>query len=384
MFSEGVSAALGKFEKTRAETYRDSMGVLPWGGLVWSGNSRTTAQSRKGVCMGRILRDASKYAVLAAAYASEGVQQGTKLNHDAVGGYRTKTVRAGDFLYISCYPLISFCADRQQRKRLEDMSVDCVQNARLRAKYAKYNNKRRITEFEQIVHASMRRGDLHICCTYDFQEYERYALIEYKTREEAKRDIRNYLRRLRRLLKKHGCDLGQFRWICVTVTKEGMHESVNPRPDRHHHHLLVHGVPDFLRNEVENLWTLGFCNADRLRDSNEGLAAVAGYVARQETSANGENHGARSYATSKNIIRPSVTTSDCKLSRRRAALIAADVRMNGKEIFESLFPGFRMVEDSRVDVSDFTAGAYIYAKLRRIDQRRPQNRTRRTPSRMIA
>lgn len=61
-----------------------------------------------------------------------------------------------------------------------------------------------------------------------------------------------------------------------------------------------------------------------------------------------------------------MTTCDSKISRRRAALIAADVLVNGREIFEeALFPGFRLVEDVRVTVSDYVAGAYIYAKLRR-------------------
>ena len=358
--------------------------------------------------MAQRLIDSSKYAVLAAAYASEvilpspselsksvpmgqtllcnvslDVKYNTKIDHASVGGYRTKTVRAGEFLYISCYPLISCNANREQRKRLEEMQADREKNVKLRVKYDRYNNKRRCMEFEQTAHASFNEGDLHICCTYDMQDYSRLSAVEYITREQAQKDIRNYLRRLRYLLKKHGCDLKEFRWICVTVTKESMKEAVNPRPDRHHHHLLVHGVPDYLRNEAENLWTLGYCNADRLRYNGKGIADMAAYVARQETSFNGENGGARSYTTSRNIIRPTVTTSDSRLSRRRAALIAADVRMNGQEIFETLFKGYRMSEDAKITVSDFTAGAYIYAKLRRIDSKQ-QNRPRRTPSRMIA
>lgn len=331
--------------------------------------------------MAQRLIDSSRYAVLAAAYSSEEVKHGTQVNHADVGGYRTKTVRAGDFLYISCYPLISCNANRQQRRKLEDMHAESIKDVKLRAKYTRYNNKRREKEFEQIVHASIQEGDLHICCTYEGYDPDHLTANDFINREQARRDIRNYLRRLRNLLKKHGCDLKDFRWICVTVTKESMKEAINHRPDRHHHHLLVHGVPEELRNEAEKLWTKGYCNADRLRYNSKGIADMAAYVARQENSYNGENAGERSYTTSRNIIRPTVTTSDSRLSRRRAAMIAADVRINGHEIFERLFDGYRLTEDAKVIVSDFTAGAYIYARLRRIEKVQIR---RRPPSRMIA
>lgn len=320
------------------------------------------------------LHDAAKYAPLAAAYEREDIQQGTRIDHSDVGGYRTKTVRAGEYLYVSMYPLIGANADRRQRQKLAELEAERGKNARLRAKYARYNNKRRITEFEQLVHANIEPGDLHVCCTYAQQDYEDHASLIFRTREEAKKDIRNYIRRVKRMLKKNGCDLAQFRWICVTVTKESLKEAAQPLPDRHHHHLLMHGVPEALRSEVENLWKEGYCNADRLRESAQGFADIAGYVARQESSANGENAGERSFTTSRNIIKPRTTTSDSKISRRRAALIAADVRAFGTEIFAKLFDGYRVTEPPTVNTSIFTAGAYIYARLR---QQNPKTERKR-------
>ena len=315
--------------------------------------------------MGTKYKDSEKYAVLAAAYASDDNQEGTRINHADVGGYRTKAVRAGEYLYISCYPLIGFNTDRAQKKKLEELANEGLKKAKIRLRYNRYNNKRRMLELEQMIHANFTHGDFHITCTYDMQDPDRPDLFEYIDRAQAMKDIRNYLRRIKHMLKKHGCDLAEFRWVCVTVTKEGNPESMNPLPDRHHHHLLVHGIPEELRNEAERLWKFGYCNADRLQDSEKGFAAIAGYIARQENSYNGENNGRRSFSTSKNIIRPEVRTSDSKLSRRRAAMIAADCRFAGQEIFEKLFDGYRLVEEVKTDVSTFVAGAYIYAKLRR-------------------
>ena len=311
------------------------------------------------------LRDGEKFAVLAELLAPRDGRDGTQVDHRDVGGYRTKTVRAGDFIYISCYPLINAKADTEQKLRLMELESRKKSKALL-AKFAKYNNARRVKEFEWLVHANMGKGDLHIACTYEFDDYT-IGTPEERTRDEAKRDRGYFIRKVKRLLKKHGCDLSQFRWIAVTVTKGRMGEAVRPWPDRHHHHILMHGVPEELRTAVEKLWTYGYCNADRLQDSEKGFAAMSGYIARQEGSANGERAGEKSYSCSRNIIRPKITTSDSKVSRRRVTQIAEDVRLEGKEIFEKLYPGYRLVEDVRTAVSDFVAGAYIYAKLRRAE-----------------
>lgn len=313
---------------------------------------------------GRTLRDGGKYAELAGVLRPEGMQEGTRVNHAEVGAYRTKAIRAGEFLYIRCYPLISPKAAAEQGARMAGLDEKKGHDRKLMAKWNAWNNARRACELEQLVHAAFRPGDLHISCTYRVDEYGCGEDGEF-TREDAKRDVRNYIRRVRRLLKRHGCDLGGFWWLCVTATKKRMTEAVRPWPERHHHHILMHGVPDALRSAVEEIWQHGYCNADRMRDSQEGLSAIAGYIARQEGRANGETKGEKSYSTSRNIPRPEVKTSDRAISRRRAARIAADVRADGREILEAIYPEYRMVEDAKVDVSDFTAGAYIYAKLRK-------------------
>lgn len=316
------------------------------------------------------LHDAERYAVLAAVYAKEDL----RVDQSNVGAYRTKTVRAGDFLYVSCYPLVPANIRREQETQLVELeqSGALKKGGKLRAKWNRHNNTRRTWKFEQLVHANFGQGDHHICCTYPVEEWDAdRSQIVCRDREDAKRDLRNYIRRLRRMLKRHGCDLSEFRWIVCTVTKESMKEAVNPRPDVHHHHMLVHGIPEHLRAEAEMLWDLGTCNADRLQeDGNTGVARMAGYIARQEGSANGERAGEKSYSCSRNIIRPEEKVSDVKISRRRVSQIAADVRVNAREVFEKVWPGYRLSDEPTVMTSEFVAGAYIYARLRVAERRR--------------
>ena len=310
------------------------------------------------------LHDTERHEVLAAVYAKDDL----KVDQRNVGAYRTKTVKAGEFLYVSCYPLVPANIRREQDRALKELeeSGALKKGGKLRAKWNRHNNMRRTWKFEQLVHANFGEGDFHVCCTYEVEDWDADAgRRTERTREDAKRDIRNYLARVKRLLKRHGCDLGAFRWIVCTVTKESLKEAANPRPDTHHHHLLISGIPENLRAEAEQLWDLGYCNADRLQDSkSSGIAAMAGYIARQEGSANGERAGEKSYSCSRNIIRPEEKASDAKVSRRRVSRIADDVRANAREIFEKCWPGYRLTDEPKVLTSEFVAGAYIYARLR--------------------
>lgn len=310
------------------------------------------------------LADAQRFAVLAAAYPKER----RRVDNGDVGAYRTKVVQAGEFMYISCYPLISTGRAKAQDAMLNDVGRQSREAAR---RFDKFNNARRTVKFEQLVHANFVQGDLHVTLTYALENFDLMSREDWEsaylhTREAAKREIANWMRAVKRLLVRHGCDLSEFRWIKVTVTKEGDRET-DKRPDRHHHHVLLHGVPEALRGEVERLWPYGTCNADRLQYGDAGLAAMAGYVARQEGSQNGNHRqmGERGYSCSRNIIRPAERVSDVRISRRRVAQIANDVRRDGVEILERIWRGYRVTELPRVLISDFCAGAYIYARMRR-------------------
>ena len=47
--------------------------------------------------------------------------------------------------------------------------------------------------------------------------------------------------------------------------------------------------------------------------------------------------------------------------------MAAEARYAAAEIFEKVYPGYRLVEEPEVRVSDYVPGAFIYARMRRRD-----------------
>ena len=67
----------------------------------------------------------------------------------------------------------------------------------------------------------------------------------------------------------------------------------------------------------------------------------------------------------RNILRITGGDPDHKISRRRVEKLAAETQYAAKEIFERLNPGFWLVEQPEIKVSDYVPGAYIYARMRR-------------------
>ena len=128
------------------------------------------------------------------------------------------------------------------------------------------------------------------------------------------------------------------------------------------------------RDEIEQLWqdmpfASGRVRCDRLQpDKNSGLSAVAQYLVKQEKgetliTEKGARKNQHRYAGSKNLKKPEPTVADHKISKRRVQRLATDVRANAKDIFESLYPGYRLCEEPTVRTSDYVEGAYIYAKM---------------------
>lgn len=304
-----------------------------------------------------------------------------------VGNQRVKTVRAGELLYIASFPIWNTRAQAEQAK-----------NAPRNAEAVRWVNVRnRRTRFEQIVHANFGRDDYYFTATYTESPKgnrrldEDYYRDEPKDEIEAQSNVRKFIRALRALVRRKGGEVKKLKYLYVTEETYTRHPDPAYDRARYHHHMLItrevgNGVR-LTRDEIEQLWqdmpfASGRVRCDRLQpDTNNGLSAVAQYLVKQEkgetlVTEKGARKNQHRYAGSKNLKKPKPTVADHKISRRRVQHLATDVRANAKDIFESLYPGYKLCEEPTVRTSDYVEGAYIYAKMIRKGGRNEQKKGR--------
>lgn len=277
-----------------------------------------------------------------------------------VGGIRTKTVRAGDSLEVESFPLIHVDQgarrEAQRRKSAKQQEAVNLRNAKKRL--------RRLAE------KNFHPGDivLHPTYAYGFVERDFSNLDDIRRgmeesgipmdEDEARKKIRNYITRIRRLIKRRGGNPQEFKYIYVIEsTREPRDNDINALPARYHYHMIISSLGILTAEDLQALWAYGYTKAEPLDFRFNGIEGLCNYITKQR-------RFTRRWAHSKNLEEPDVKVSDRKISRRRAAQIASDVQANAKEIFEKLYTGYRL-EDCVVKYSDFVAGAYIYARMRR-------------------
>lgn len=309
------------------------------------------------------MTDGAKYAILY-------TEKDGEYQKAEVGGIRTKVIRAGDSLEIEAFPLlkrVTPAAKREARRRRDNRAaVDAV------------NRRNRKKHFRRLLEANFTPQDMHITLTYDYgfdvrsegnredirREYDRMGFPIDD--DMARRDLTNFMRRARRAVLRRGGDPSKIKYMYVMeVTYEPRIDEYDPLPPHYHFHIVMGyrgGKLPITRDEIEALWGKGYANADRLDFSNNGLKALANYLTK------GRKYAQR-WGHSKGLRQPVIRITDRAVSRRRAELVARDVRAFGREIFESIYKGYVLAEPPEVRYSDFTAGAYIYARLRKKPER---------------
>ena len=275
-----------------------------------------------------------------------------------VGGIRTRTIRAGESLEVECFPIVRIgqAAERERAGRASSPAQE------------RLNHERAKKRVRRLLEANFGPEDfaVHPTINYGFEDWmsggERWARAEalgLPTDDEgARKLVRSFIAKIRRRVRRAGHDPRELKYLYVIEsTKPARDTDPHPAPVRYHYHIVIH-APGLTREDIEGLWDAGYVNCDRLDLHDNGLAALAGYLTKARKFS-------RRWAHSKNLTEPEVRVSDRKVSRRRAERVAGDVRRLGREIFKALYPGYRLMEEPVIRYSDFVAGAYIYARMRR-------------------
>jgi len=250
-----------------------------------------------------------------------------------VSGYRAKTITSGAVLECEIFPLWDTYNTVRVAKEHTTREAQANLNDR--------NARKKIT---RLIDTNFTPEDLHVTLTY--------GKGELPDEEQARRDMRNFIRRVRDYRRKHG--LPELKYVYVIEFTDG-----DGRRTRVHHHVIMSGMD---RKVVKSLWDKGRARVDELDPEDGTLEGLARYITKQPNKR-------KRWQASRNLKEPKITWADTKLSRRQAERLAEDVTAAGPLIFGKLFPGYSF-NGCRVWRSDFVAGAYIYAKMNRAPPKR--------------
>ena len=279
--------------------------------------------------------DGERYGILAVDKAG----QGQEIREEGVMHYRTRTVEAGPMLYVRAYPVYRRAADlREAREKVGRMTGEAMQRV---------NRTRSALKLEQWIHANFAEHDLFLTLTYA-EEYARVG------DDEVRRDVQNYIKRLRRKAKKAGKVLKYIYVLELPDRNDGDMRGYRETTGWHVH-MVLSGVD---RDTAEEAWPYGYGNGRHLKDSKERFTGIAKYMLKRRDSW-------RSWEHSRNCVEPDVKYTDRRPGKAKIMRLADDVRAYGREIFEKIYTGYELIEDAEVRTSEFVSGAYIYARMRR-------------------
>ena len=244
-------------------------------------------------------------------------------------GYRTRTIISGPIVEVEIYPIYSRRMENTARRAKKMRTPEQME----RANYAAA-----IRKVIRLANANFTENDIHLTLTY---------AVKPASYEQAQKDVRNFLRRVRRLREKRGLEPEKYIYA--------IEDEEDGEKKRIHCHMLLSGGIE--REELEACWKKGWANADRLQPDEKGLAAIAKYITKSQ-------RNRKKWVSSRNLKKPKVRTSDTKLSNRRVQRLADELPAVGKEILRKAYPECEPVD---VDVyrSDVMPGVFIRAQMKR-------------------
>lgn len=253
------------------------------------------------------------------------------LKHDRVLVYRTKRIKAGRHLYMHTYPVYVHREDAVRAKRMRETGQT----------QARYNARRSAEWLVCLVQENFGSNDIWITLTYPG--------AQPPSEEQARKDIKNYIKRVNRWREKRG--MGKARYVYVIEWED------DGEAKRVHHHVIMSGMD---RETAETIWGAGRTNAAKLQPDDAGLEALARYI----TKGTGRAKHSKRWGASKGLKKPKITTADKKISKRQMARMAAGGEDAAREAMARIETGYDLKEIT-IKRSDYMPGAYMYAMLQR-------------------
>ena len=226
--------------------------------------------------------------------------------------YREQMTVTGDFARVNVYPVRSYQYGRKKKMKPTGAAMERV------------NRINRARKLSDLINLNFTKKDIQIKLDY----------AAFKCRfgrnpnpDEVVREMRNFMRRLKRLYNQHGIELKY-----IYVSEVGVRGHIS-----HHHVIINAGVT---LEEIKALWHEGGVWMRRLYFNRLGCAELAEYFVKAK-------YTYRSYTCSKNLRRPqesgrdkSIFKNDYKIRQKQVNAI-----MNGEiEQIRRMYPGWELAE----------------------------------------
>lgn len=225
------------------------------------------------------------------------------------------------YMRVQLFPVFEKKKSSGTRRKRYAPTTEVQQN--LNAK----NASRRLSD---LIHLNFTPADLAVHPTY------KDGFLPASV-DEANRNMRNYIRRLKTLYKKINGTLDGFKYIFVT----------EQRKSRRIHHHLVLSANGLSTADVINCWGMGRCNPRNLEFDEDGVVGLSHYLVKDPVTN-------RRWYASAGLARPNPKTSDSRWSQRdmsRAMSENADVTT----LAQKYYPGYtiRSIEYQSTFGGDF-------------------------------
>ncbi len=236
---------------------------------------------------------------------------------------------------------------------------------------ARYNKTQAIKKLIRLVNTNFDTGDVIMHPTYEADKAP-------KSEEEARKNLVNYLRRVKRkreselkrvsellkdrphdkTLQKQKEQLSKpFKYIYV-IEKQTYKSGKNAGRDNWHYHLFMTGGVD--RDTLEDMWPNGIrTNADRFQPEKFGPEAAAKYMSK-------DPQGSKRFCSSRNLEKPKQPKpKDGRITPRGVERLSRE-RADDREYWERKYKGYRFIR-TYARYNDFNGNWYLSVIMYKAD-----------------
>lgn len=252
---------------------------------------------------------------------------------------RERRIYHGKYLTVHIFPVFRKAGARTKKCKPTDEAQK------------KLNQKYREEKITYLINENFSDEGIEIGAGFD----DEHLPTDY---EGAKKAVQNFIRRLKRYIKKN--NLPELKYIyCIEKGKKN---------GRFHFHMILNGISDI--HVLKRIWGKGYVWINGLEYDNEGLKGIAKYIVKEPETETAIVEGkVRRWCSSKNLKQPFIPKDrDGYISKKTSKQIRMG-EVTEREI-ERLYPGYT-VSSVEPFYNNYNAGEYITIRLHSDVYRKP-------------